>query len=250
MGSGLTETPCISRTRGAHQINALRLVSFNADDAVGNVAILHDGSNAGKDRITAFQHLARIRRQIRLTLSCVDQQGVNALCCQLDMRRETGAAKGQPDRRPAQLPSGSFIGHNRRHTGRVNRLLAIGCNRNRLAGRTVDHAERCNALNCARNAGIDIGTDKAAGFADERTNTDLIAFLTTGSAGAPMCIDMGMITCAGVAIVTVAIPAVPFSCGTAAPFGRALQGFKHGLISPFHCLPCYGKLRSRSSRPR
>ena len=218
--------------QGAHQINALRLVSFNADDAVGNVAILHDGSNAGKDRITAFQHLARIRGQIRLTLSCVDQQGVNALCCQLDMRRETGAAKANQTAGLHSCHQALFIGHNRRHTGRVNRLLAIGCNRNRLAGRTVDHAERCNAFNCARNAGIDIGTDKAAGFADKRTNTDLIAFF-----------DDRLCRCTNVhrhgnnhvrrrGHCYGSHPGRALlmrHCGT---LGRALQGFKHGLISP------------------
>ena len=62
-------------------------------------------------------------------------------------------------------------------------LLAIGCNRNRLAGRTVDHAERCNALNCARNAGIDIGTDKAAGLAHHSAHIDVITLFHRGDTG-------------------------------------------------------------------
>lgn len=86
--------------------------------------------------------------------------------------------------------------------------------------------------NCARNAGIDIGTDKAAGFADERTNTDLIAFF-----------DDRLCRCTNVhrhgndhvrrrGHCYGSHPGRALlmrHCGT---LGRALQGFKHGLISP------------------
>ena len=47
-----------------------------------------------------------------------------------------------------------------------------------------------------------------------------------------MCIDMGMMTWAGVAILTVAIPAVPFSCGTAAPLAERFRDLNMVSVSP------------------
>ena len=54
-------------------------------------------------------------------------------------------------------------------------------------------------------------------------------FLTTGSAGAPMCISMGMITCSGTGILTVGCAAVPFSWGTAAPFAERFRNLSIGF---------------------
>ena len=56
-------------------------------------------------------------------------------------------------------------------------------------------------------------------------------FLTTGSAGAPMCIDMGMTTCSGTGILLVGCPAVAFTCGTAAPLAERFRDLNN-LISP------------------
>ena len=56
-------------------------------------------------------------------------------------------------------------------------------------------------------------------------------FLTTGSAGAPMCIDMGMTTCSGTGILLVGCPAVAFVCGTAAPLAERFRDLNN-LISP------------------
>lgn len=56
-------------------------------------------------------------------------------------------------------------------------------------------------------------------------------FLTTGSAGAPMCIDMGMTTCSGTGILLVGCPAVAFACGTAAPLAERFRDLNN-LISP------------------
>ena len=63
-------------------------------------------------------------------------------------------------------------------------------------------------------------------------------FLTTGSAGAPMCICIGMTTCWGTGICTVAMPAVAFSCGTRAPLAERLSPFSIEVSSPdFYGLP-------------
>ncbi len=43
------------------QVDALGLVAFNADDALRDVAVLHDSGDAGDDRVAALQHLARSR---------------------------------------------------------------------------------------------------------------------------------------------------------------------------------------------
>lgn len=56
-------------------------------------------------------------------------------------------------------------------------------------------------------------------------------FLTTGSAGAPMCMDMGMTTCSGTGILLVGCPAVAFVCGTAAPLAERFRDLNN-LISP------------------
>ena len=58
-------------------------------------------------------------------------------------------------------------------------------------------------------------------------------FLTTGSAGAPMCIDIGITTFSGTGIWTVAIPAVAFSCGTTAPLAERFRNLNMEPFPPF-----------------
>lgn len=95
----------------------------------------------------------------------------------------------------------------------------------------ADHAHRGNILYRAGYAGINAGTDKAAGLADKSTNHNGVAFFDDGSAGAPMCIDMGIMTCSGVGILTVASPGSRLRMGHIRAFGGAFQGFEQA-ISP------------------
>ena len=86
------------------------------------------------------------------------------------------------------------------------------------------------------------GTDTLA-YTGEETNPPALPIswptltaspaFTTGTAGIPMCIDMGMVTCAGVAIRSGAFPAVFLWCGSFTPFSfimfRSLQSKFLGL---------------------
>lgn len=165
MGSGLTETPCISRTR--EHIRSMHSGLFRSMPMMQLGMLQYFMTAVMPERIVSLHSsISRVS---------VDRYGSHsaALISRVSMPSAaslTCVGKPAPPRptRPQACTAAIrlFLSVTTGGTqARVNRLLAIGCNRNRLAGRTVDHAERCNALNCARNAGIDIGTDKAAGFA-------------------------------------------------------------------------------------
>ena len=145
-----------------------------------DLAVLHDGFDTGDDGIAALKHFAAVSGQVRLTLSCVDEQRIDGVGSQLDMGRETGAAYAHQAAVLHGSHQAGFVGDRRWYAGRVDGLLAVGLDGNGSGHAAVDHAHRGNILYRAGYAGINAGTDKAAGLADESTNHNGVAFFDDG----------------------------------------------------------------------
>ena len=58
---------------------------------------------------------------------------------------------------------------------------------------------------------------------------------TAGTAGAPMCMDMGIVTAAGTGILTAAMSAVFFLCGTRTPCNLGLFTFPASQLPYWYC---------------
>ena len=140
-----------------------------------DLAVLHDSGDAGDDRVAALQHLAAVGGQVGLALGSVDEQRVDGVGRQLDMRREAGTADADQTTGLHGSQQAGFVGDDGRHTGRINGLRTIGLDGDSRRHRAVDHTQRCNVLHSAGHTGVDIGGYKAAGLADHGTDHDGVA---------------------------------------------------------------------------
>ena len=81
---------------------------------------------AGDDRVAALQHLAAVGGQVGLALGSVDEQRVDGVGRQLDMRREAGTADTHQAAGLHGSQQAGFVGDDGRHTGRINGLRTVG----------------------------------------------------------------------------------------------------------------------------
>ena len=158
------------------QVDTLGLVALDADDAVRDLAVLHDSGDAGDDRVAALHHLAAVGGQVRLTLGRVDEQRVDGVGRQLDVGREARAADAHQTAGLDSCHQACLVGDDRRHAGRVNGLCTIGLDGDCGSHAAVGHTQRGDILHGAGHAGIDVGGHKAAGLADHGAYHDGVAF--------------------------------------------------------------------------
>ena len=108
------------------QVDALGLVAFNADDAVRDLAVLHDSGDAGDDRVAALQHLAAVVGQVgshsaALMSSVSMVLAASLTCVGKPATADTHQAAGLHGSQQA-----GFVGDDGRHTGRINGLRTVG----------------------------------------------------------------------------------------------------------------------------
>ena len=160
----------------AQQVDALRLVVLNADDALRDADILQDSLDAADDIVGTQQHLLGIAGQPHFALGSVDQQGVHRVFgLQLDVGREARAAQTNQTALPHSSQEAGLIGHFRCLDGRVNSLLAIRLDDHRVAHTAIAQAVRLHGSNGAGDTGVDIGRDKAACLTDLGAHKHFVA---------------------------------------------------------------------------
>ena len=183
-GQGLDLNGAVALGLFAQQVNALRLVVLNADDALRDAGVLQHGLDAADDVIAAVQHLLRVAGQPHFTLGSVDQQGIHLLLgLQLDVGREACAAQTHQAALAHGCHKAGLIGHHRRLDGRVNGLLAIGLDDHRITGAAIGQTERLHRGHGAGNTGVDVGRNKAARLTDLGADEHFIALFDQSLGG-------------------------------------------------------------------
>ena len=171
---------------GLHLGDGLGLVALDADDALGNLQILHHRLDAVQDVLGVLQEAAVVRGDVGLALGAVDEEGVDLvqiLGGQLHRRGEARAAQTHQAAGPDGILEGLEIGDSRGRDGRVHRLLAVWDDDHSGLRRAVGGGDGDDAVHCAGHAGVDVRGDKAARLAHHRAHKDLVALGHLGCGG-------------------------------------------------------------------
>ena len=165
----------------AQQVDALRLVLLDADDAPGNTGVLQHRLDAPDDIVGAGKHLLGVAGQPDFALRRIDQQRVHrALGLQFDIGGEACASQAHQAAGADRRQETGLVDDFGRLDGRVHRLLAVGLDDHCIARLAVGQAEGLHRGDGARHAGVDIGRDDACGFPDQGAHTHLVALFDNG----------------------------------------------------------------------
>ena len=180
-GQGLDLNGAVALGLFAQQVNALRLVVLNADDALRDAGVLQHGLDAADDVIAAVQHLLRVAGQPHFALGSVDQQGIHLLLgLQLYVGREACAAQTDQAALTHSLEEAGLIGHFRCLDSRVHGLFAIGLDDDRVAHAAIGQTEGLHCGNRAGDTGVDVCRDKTACLTDLGANKHFVALFDQG----------------------------------------------------------------------